>query len=119
MANYTDAMSAETTAPKQHGKPFQKGVSGNPAGRPIGAGNKTSLGGGPFRRRGRGPDPKGDRQKQTKVTCSGKIQKVYFRSRGNSQKPERSQARRILFQIVIFLKGKMSCRCALKLALRS
>lgn len=31
---------AETTARKQRGKPFQKGQSGNPAGRPKGSRNK-------------------------------------------------------------------------------
>jgi hypothetical protein len=36
-------VSAETTVPKQRGKPFPKGTSGNPAGRPVGARNKTSL----------------------------------------------------------------------------
>jgi len=36
-------MAAETTARQQRGKPFPKGQSGNPAGRPVGARNKTSL----------------------------------------------------------------------------
>jgi hypothetical protein len=36
-------VSAETTVPKQRGRPFQKGVSGNPTGRPVGARNKTSV----------------------------------------------------------------------------
>jgi hypothetical protein len=36
-------MSAKTTAGEQRGKPFPKGQSGNPAGRPVGARNKTSL----------------------------------------------------------------------------
>ena len=31
--------SAETTVPKQRGRPFPKGVSGNPAGRPLGSKN--------------------------------------------------------------------------------
>ena len=36
-------MAAETTAPKQRGRPFQKGSSGNPQGRPPGARNRTTL----------------------------------------------------------------------------
>jgi len=36
-------MTAETTAGQQRGKPFPKGQSGNPSGRPVGARNKTSL----------------------------------------------------------------------------
>ena len=36
-------MAAETTAGQQRGKPFPKGQSGNPSGRPVGARNKTSL----------------------------------------------------------------------------
>jgi len=31
------------TDPRQRGRPFLKGVSGNPAGRPLGARNKTRL----------------------------------------------------------------------------
>lgn len=31
------------TAPKQRGRPFQKGQSGNPSGRPAGSRNKASL----------------------------------------------------------------------------
>jgi len=34
---------SETTEPKQPGKPFTPGVSGNPAGRPKGARNKSTL----------------------------------------------------------------------------
>src|SRR5262249_59590562 len=34
---------AEKTAKKQRGRPFQKGESGNPAGRPFGSRNKTTL----------------------------------------------------------------------------
>lgn len=34
---------AETTAGQQRGKPFQRGKSGNPAGRPIGARHRTTL----------------------------------------------------------------------------
>src|SRR4051794_18582712 len=34
---------AETTAQKQRGKPFSKGQSGNPGGRPMGARNKATL----------------------------------------------------------------------------
>jgi hypothetical protein len=35
--------SAETTAAKQRGKPFKRGETGNPNGRPIGARNKATL----------------------------------------------------------------------------
>jgi len=35
-------MPAETTAPKQRGRPFQPGESGNPSGRPRGARNRLS-----------------------------------------------------------------------------
>jgi len=33
----------ENTGPKQRGRPFRKGVSGNPAGKPPGARHKTTL----------------------------------------------------------------------------
>ena len=36
-------MSAENTAEKQRGKPFPKGTSGNPSGKPKGSRNKTTL----------------------------------------------------------------------------
>ncbi|MDP2296699.1 MAG: DUF5681 domain-containing protein [Pseudolabrys sp.] len=36
-------MASEKTAAKQRGKPFPKGVSGNPEGRPIGSRNKVTL----------------------------------------------------------------------------
>jgi hypothetical protein len=36
-------MVAEKTAKKQRGRPFRKGCSGNPAGRPSGSRNKTTL----------------------------------------------------------------------------
>ena len=36
-------MSAENTAGKQRGKPFQAGVSGNPDGRPKGSRNATTI----------------------------------------------------------------------------
>ncbi|MBO1361906.1 hypothetical protein J2D73_19165 [Acetobacter sacchari] len=35
-------MAAEPTAPKQRGKPFKAGQSGNPSGRPKGSRNKLS-----------------------------------------------------------------------------
>jgi hypothetical protein len=35
-------MSVETTAPKQRGRPFPKGCSGNPRGRPLGARNAAT-----------------------------------------------------------------------------
>jgi hypothetical protein len=38
-----DATEPETTARKQRGKPFEKGQSGNPAGRPRGARHKATL----------------------------------------------------------------------------
>lgn len=34
---------AAKSASKQHGRPFQKGQSGNPAGRPVGSRNKATL----------------------------------------------------------------------------
>jgi hypothetical protein len=34
---------AEKTTKKQRGRPFQKGQSGNPTGRPVGARNKTTV----------------------------------------------------------------------------
>lgn len=36
-------MSAENSTKKQRGRPFERGMSGNPAGRPLGARNKTTL----------------------------------------------------------------------------
>jgi len=36
-------MPAETTAPKQRGRPFPKGQSGNPNGRPLGARHRTTV----------------------------------------------------------------------------
>lgn len=36
-------MTAETTAPKQRGRPFPKGRSGNPYGRRLGARNRATL----------------------------------------------------------------------------
>ena len=36
-------MRAEITASKQRGRPFQKGSSGNPQGRPPGARNRTTV----------------------------------------------------------------------------
>ena len=37
------AASAENTKGKQRGRPFAKGQSGNPAGRPVGARNKATV----------------------------------------------------------------------------
>ena len=34
---------AENTVPKQRGRPFSKGASGNPSGRPAGARNKATV----------------------------------------------------------------------------
>lgn len=36
-------MAAENAAPKQRGRPFSKGASGNPAGKPKGARNATTV----------------------------------------------------------------------------
>jgi len=36
-------MPTETTAPKQRGRPFPKGQSGNPTGRPAGTRNRTTV----------------------------------------------------------------------------
>jgi hypothetical protein len=36
-------MTADNTAQKQNGRPFKPGQSGNPAGRPAGSRNKTTL----------------------------------------------------------------------------
>jgi hypothetical protein len=36
-------MAAENTPPEQRGRPFRKGQSGNPAGRPRGARNRTTI----------------------------------------------------------------------------
>jgi hypothetical protein len=38
-----DPAIVENSVPKQRGKPFQKGVSGNPAGKPRGARNKLTV----------------------------------------------------------------------------
>ncbi len=35
-------MTAENTAPKQRGRPFQKGQSGNPAGKPPGTRHRVT-----------------------------------------------------------------------------
>jgi hypothetical protein len=34
---------ADNTEKKQHGRPFAKGESGNPGGRPVGSRNKTTI----------------------------------------------------------------------------
>ena len=39
----TDAIAAENTAAKQRGRPFTKGQSGNPAGKPPGARHRATL----------------------------------------------------------------------------
>jgi hypothetical protein len=40
---YGECEMTETTAPKQRGRPFRSGISGNPLGRPKGARNRATL----------------------------------------------------------------------------
>jgi Family of unknown function (DUF5681) len=42
-AGFHRTMQAEKTAKKQRGRPFSKGQSGNPHGRPVGARNRTTI----------------------------------------------------------------------------